>query len=103
MNTECVNKRGLDTSIEVLWVFVGQSTAELPAIKDGGLKKNSAAQPGLNLSRSWPREPCEEMCKKLHDELHKDLCQKLYKKLGKGLHKQLGKGLRKQLRTVVTI
>ena len=34
-----VNKRGLDLSKEVLWVFVGQRTAELPAIKVGGLKK----------------------------------------------------------------
>ena len=34
-----VNKGGLDLSKEVLWVFVGQRTAELPAIKVGGLKK----------------------------------------------------------------
>ena len=36
-----VNKGGLDLSKEVLWVFVGQRTAELPAIKVGGLKKHS--------------------------------------------------------------
>ena len=34
-----VNKGSLDLSKEVLWVFVGQRTAELPAIKVGGLKK----------------------------------------------------------------
>ena len=34
-----VNKGGLDLSKEVLWVFLGQRTAELPAIKVGGLKK----------------------------------------------------------------
>ena len=34
-----VNKGGLDLSKEVLWVFVGQRTAELPAIKVGDLKK----------------------------------------------------------------
>ena len=34
-----VNKAGFDLSKEVLWVFVGQRTAELPAIKVGGLKK----------------------------------------------------------------
>ena len=39
LNRVWVNKRGLDLSKEVLWVFVGQRTAELPAIKVGGLKK----------------------------------------------------------------
>ena len=34
-----VNKGGLDLSKEVLWVFVGQRTAKLPAIKVRGLKK----------------------------------------------------------------
>ena len=41
-----VNKGGLDLSKEVLWVSVGQMAAELPAIKVGGLKKNSAERPG---------------------------------------------------------
>ena len=39
-------KRDLDLSKKVLWVFVDQRSAELPAIKVGGLKKNSADQPG---------------------------------------------------------
>ena len=39
LNRIWVNKEGLDLSKEVLWVFVGQRTAELPAIKVGGLKK----------------------------------------------------------------
>ena len=41
----CVNKKDLDLSKEVLWVSAGQMTAELPAIKVGGLKKNSAERP----------------------------------------------------------
>ena len=39
LNRVWVNKGGLDLSKEVLWVFVGQRTAKLPAIKVGGLKK----------------------------------------------------------------
>ena len=39
LNRNWVNKGSLDLSKEVLWVFVGQRTAELPAIKVGGLKK----------------------------------------------------------------
>ena len=39
LNKDCVNKRGLDLSKEVLWVSVCQSAVELPAIKVGGLKK----------------------------------------------------------------
>ena len=35
----CVNKRGLDLSKEVLWVSVCQRAAELPAVKVGGQKK----------------------------------------------------------------
>ena len=50
-----VNKRGLDLSKEVLWVSVGQRASELPAIKVGGRKKNSADQPGSNPLR--PRGP----------------------------------------------
>ena len=38
-----VNKRDLDLSIEVLWVFVDQRVAELPALKVGGLKKDFAS------------------------------------------------------------
>ena len=39
LDRNCVNKRDLDLSKEVLWVFVGQRTAELPAIKVEDLKK----------------------------------------------------------------
>ena len=39
-----VNKRGLELSIEVLWVSVGQRAAELRAVKVGD-QKNSAARP----------------------------------------------------------
>ena len=46
LNRDCVNRKGLDLSKEVLWVSVGQMAAELPAIKVGGLKKNSAGRPG---------------------------------------------------------
>ena len=39
LDRNCVNKRGLDLSKEVLWVSVGQRAAELPAIKVGGQKE----------------------------------------------------------------
>ena len=45
LNIDCFNKGGLDLSEEVLWVSVGQMAAELPAIKVGGLKNNSANWP----------------------------------------------------------
>ena len=38
LNRNCVNKRGLDLSKNVFWVFVGQRAAELPTIKVGGQK-----------------------------------------------------------------
>ena len=45
LNRDYVNRRGLDLSIDLLCVSVGQKAAELPAIKIGGLKKNSADRP----------------------------------------------------------
>ena len=53
LNREFVNKGGLDLSKNVLWVSVGQGTADLRAIKVEGQKKNSADRPiagklGLN-------------------------------------------------------
>ena len=42
-----INKKGLDLSKEVLWVFIGRRAAELLAVKVGGQKKkNSATKPG---------------------------------------------------------
>ena len=38
-NRNCVNKGGLDLSKNVLWVSVGQGTADLQAVKVGGQKK----------------------------------------------------------------
>ena len=38
-NIDCVNKRGLDLSKEVLWVSIGQRAAVLQAIKAGSQKK----------------------------------------------------------------
>ena len=35
LDIDCVNKRGLDLSKEVLWVSVGQMAAELRAVKFG--------------------------------------------------------------------
>ena len=35
LNIDCVNKRGLDLSKEVLWVSVGQRAADLQAVKVG--------------------------------------------------------------------
>ena len=39
LNIDCVNKRGLDLSKEVLWVSVGQRAAVLRAVKVGGQKR----------------------------------------------------------------
>ena len=47
MHINCVNKRGLDLSIEVLWVSVSQRAAVLWAAKVGGQKKNSANRPRI--------------------------------------------------------
>ena len=38
LNSNFVNKRGLDLSKEVLWVSVGQRAADLQAVKVGGQK-----------------------------------------------------------------
>ena len=38
LNRDCVNRRGLDLSKEVLWISVGQRAAELQAVKVGGQK-----------------------------------------------------------------
>ena len=54
LNRNCVNKGGLDLSKNVLWVSVGQRAAELPAVKVGGVKKNSAILPGAGYSGSRP-------------------------------------------------
>ena len=39
LNRDCVNKRGLHLSKNVLWVSVGQGVADLRAVKVGGQKK----------------------------------------------------------------
>ena len=39
LNRNCVNKRGLDLSREVLWVSIGQWATDLQAVKVGGQKK----------------------------------------------------------------
>ena len=39
LNRDCVNKKGLDLSKEVLWISVGQRAADLRAVKVGGQKK----------------------------------------------------------------
>ena len=39
LNRNFVNKRGLDLSKNVLWVFVGQGAADLRAVKVGGQQK----------------------------------------------------------------
>ena len=39
LDRDCVNKRGLDLSKEVLWVSVGQRASDLQAVKVGGQKK----------------------------------------------------------------
>ena len=54
LNRNCVNKRGLDLSKNVLWVSVGQGAADLRAVKVGGLKKKSAIRPYAGYSGSRP-------------------------------------------------
>ena len=39
LNRNCVNKRGLDLSKNVLWVSVGQRAADLRAVKVGDQQK----------------------------------------------------------------
>ena len=39
LNIDCVNKRDLDLSKEVLWASVGQRAEVLQAVKVGGQKK----------------------------------------------------------------
>ena len=39
LDRDCVNKRGLNLSKEVLWVSIGQRVAELSVIKVGGSKR----------------------------------------------------------------
>ena len=39
LNRNCVNKRGLDLTKDVLWVSVGQGAADLRAVKVRGQKK----------------------------------------------------------------
>ena len=48
INRDCVNKRSLDLSKNILWVSVGEWAADLQAVKVEGQKKNSAERPGLN-------------------------------------------------------
>ena len=38
LTRNCVNKKGLDLSKEVLWVFVGEKAAEPPVVIVGGQK-----------------------------------------------------------------
>ena len=54
LNRDCVNKRGLDLSKNVLWVSVGQGAADLRAVKVGGQKKISSIWPGAGYSGSRP-------------------------------------------------
>ena len=71
LNRNCVNKKGLYLSKEVLWASVGQMTVELPAIKVEGLKKNSAERPGAgdpgsnSLERSKPLLLTQTLSKRL--------------------------------------
>ena len=47
LDRDYVNRKGLDLSKKVLWVSLFQRAAELPAIKVGVWKKNSAERPGV--------------------------------------------------------
>ena len=50
LNWTWVCKGGWYLSKEVLWVSVGQLAAKLQAVKVGGVTKNSAIRPKLNLT-----------------------------------------------------
>ena len=50
LDIDCVNRRGLDLSKEVLLVSVGQRAAKIQAVKVGDLKK-PAAWPDSN--QTW--------------------------------------------------
>ena len=39
LDRDCINRRGLDLSKEILWVSLYQRAADLPAVKVGGQKK----------------------------------------------------------------
>ena len=55
LEKDYVNRRGLDLSKEVLWVFVGQRAAELRAVKVGGQQKILPISPALAMwVRTWP-------------------------------------------------
>ena len=55
LDTDFVNKRGLDLSKEVLWVSVGQRTADLRAVKVGGQEKVlPIGQVRTRIARNWP-------------------------------------------------
>jgi len=57
LNRNCVNKRGLDLSKNVLWVSVGEGAADLQAVKVVG-QKNFAVRPFSNPNSprraEWP-------------------------------------------------
>ena len=74
MDRHCVNKRELDLSKEVQWVFVGQRASEIPAIKVGGLKKILPNDPDLRAAgpdRDAPLKFFERMAAKVQDNMKK--------------------------------
>ena len=55
LNRDYVNRKGLDLSKEVLWVFVGQRAAEIRAVKVGGWKKILPSSPvRTRIARAGP-------------------------------------------------
>ena len=55
LNRNCVNKRGLDLSKNVLWVSVGQGAADLRAVKVGGQNKIlPRGRSGTRVARARP-------------------------------------------------
>ena len=54
LNRNCVNKRGLDLSKEVLWVSVGQRAADLWAVKVRGQKRILPIGPQAKRIRTGP-------------------------------------------------
>ena len=51
LDRNCVNRKGLYLSKEVMWFSVGQRAAELPAVKVGD-KKKFCRSAGFELGRS---------------------------------------------------
>ena len=54
LNRDCVSRRGLDLSKELLWVSVDYRAGKLQAVNIGEMKKKSAEWPESNHTNAAP-------------------------------------------------